>query len=332
MPDAIWPACFPDSNGQVYLRGHVTLDPVPAVGGSLLALLPVDSTGACGCTPVPDAGKQGNNVIATTTAIAYPRNTPNIPDVCIVRLLVSNYLPVDVNLDLVINKTDTDLVEHSPYYSFDLTAPSTCPQNSDLQHVCGRADVNFDGFVNQLDTTAITQSAVLGTHVPCGGVYATAFSCGSTRRAPLTPAVDISLDSIVYFNNDGNFGQPETRRRTAAEGGVLQTILMDYQHWHGELMSLRNAVDVGFEEVKHEVSVVDYKVSVGLSTVRSEVSSVRSELEESHASHAAVAKRVASHERTLRAPADPRELLAALSVAVGGVVLCGALVYAFARR
>ncbi len=26
----VYPACFPDTNGQVFLRGHVSLFPVPA--------------------------------------------------------------------------------------------------------------------------------------------------------------------------------------------------------------------------------------------------------------------------------------------------------------
>ena len=87
MRDAPFPACFPDSSGQVYLRGHLTLDPMPALGGSTLALLPLNGQGDCACTPVSDAGEQGNNV-ATTTAIAYSRDRPNVPDVCIVRLLI----------------------------------------------------------------------------------------------------------------------------------------------------------------------------------------------------------------------------------------------------
>merc|ERR1712065_68981 len=68
---------------------------------------------------------------------------------------------------------------------------------------CGRVDVNRDGRVNQLDATSLTQSAQLGQNVSCGGIYATDFSCGSTRSAPITPAMGISLDSITYFESAG---------------------------------------------------------------------------------------------------------------------------------
>merc|ERR1712065_70160 len=60
---------------------------------------------------------------------------------------------------------------------------------------CGRADVNRDGSVNPLDETSILQSAPFGTSVTCGAVYATDFSCGSTRRYTLNP--------VFYRNDDG---------------------------------------------------------------------------------------------------------------------------------
>jgi len=292
--EAIWPACFPDINGQVYLRGHVTLDPVPAVGGSLLAVFPKNSQGQCACTPVPDAGTHDNNVITTTTALAYPRNTPNKPDVCIVRLLISLYLPVDVNLDLVVNKTDIDLVQRSPYYNFILSDPSTCPNNTEGFRDCGRVDVNRDGFVNQLDTTSIDQSAnttLGGLSAPCGGVFAIAFSCGSTRSAPLTPALGISLDSIVYFDNDGVHGTVTTRQRSVADIRVLGEILTDFEHLHTEVAALKG--DVRAQDATLE-----------------------------------------QHTRALRhaLPVNQREVLAGVSVAVGGIVLCGIMVYFIAKR
>ena len=46
-PTDVFPACFPDINGQVFLRGHVKLTPVPAVGGALLGILPRDRRGVC---------------------------------------------------------------------------------------------------------------------------------------------------------------------------------------------------------------------------------------------------------------------------------------------
>jgi hypothetical protein len=297
------------------------------------------------CTPIPDPNTLSNNVIATTTALAYPRDTPNLADVCIVRLLISQYMPIDVNLDLVVNDTDINLVEDSQYYTFNLTAPSRCPQNSDLQYICGRVDVNFDGFVNQLDTTAITQSATLGTRLPCGGVYSTAFSCGSTRRAPLTPAVDISFDSIVYFNNDGLIGattpQPLAKRRATLERGVMETILVDFEHMHNELLSLRNVVDykvaavdrrvdAKVAAVKHDVAVMDDKMFAVKSEVMSEVHAVESKVTSRVGS---VAARVERHDRALSSgPSSPRELFAAISVTIGAIALCGAVVYAIARR
>jgi hypothetical protein len=267
-------------------------------------------------------------IIATTTALAYPRDTPNMADVCIVRLLISQYLPVDVNLDLVINQTDVNIVEDSLYYNFNVQASSTCPQNNDLQRMCGRADVNFDGSVNQLDATAITQSAALGTRVPCGGVYATAFSCGSTRRAPLTPAVDISFDSIVYFNNDGLFGTTTplspAKRRAETERTVMETILVDFEHMHSELETLRNTVGVVDQKVE---SKSDRQEVVA---VRQEVQAARKEF---RAEFGSVASRVQHHDRVLSSgPASPRELFAAISVTVGAIALCGAIAHALARR
>jgi hypothetical protein len=171
----------------------VTLVPVPAVGGSLLAIVPLDPERNCSCTP------EETNVIATTTALAFTRNQPNIADVCMVRLLIDNDVFADVNLDNIVDGLDVHMVENSTYFSLSPLAPSKC----DFATGCGREDVNKDGKVDQLDSTSITQSAILGTNVTCGGIYATAFSCGSTRKAPLTPAVSISLDTISYFSDDG---------------------------------------------------------------------------------------------------------------------------------
>jgi len=80
----VFPACFPDLNGQVYLRGHVSLFPVPAVGGGLLTILPLDPEGNCSCTP------EDNDVIVSTTGLSYPRT--GITEVCIVRLLIDKHI------------------------------------------------------------------------------------------------------------------------------------------------------------------------------------------------------------------------------------------------
>ena len=183
------------------------MSPVPAFGGNLLGLFPQNAKGECMCTPKPDPGLRDNTVIATTTALAYPRDAVSglSADVCIVRLLISQYIRPDINMDLVVNATDLGLVYSSPYFDIDPGAPSKCPQVG-VRRACGPADVNQDDRVNQLDATSITQSLFLGSNVTCGGVYATAFSCGSSRKAPLTPALEISLDSIVWFNDDGLLG------------------------------------------------------------------------------------------------------------------------------
>jgi hypothetical protein len=338
--DEEFPACFPDINGQVYLRGHLSLSPVPATGGSLLAIFPQDKKGECSCTPRPDAGTMGNDVIATTTAIAYPLNRPNIPDVCIVRLLISQSVPVDVNRDFVVNEQDIALVMNSTYYNFDISSPSTCPI-VDNQRICGRADVNFDGHVNQLDVTAITQSAnvTLGTNVTCGGVFATAFSCGSSRSAPLTPAIDISFDSIMYFNNDGEYAPANNRKRGigAADSSLLRTILLDYEHMQSEIVSLKSetialkseniALSCKLDsEVKH--------LDSGLKKHDSSIKSLDSDVKQHDSSIKSLDSDVKQHDRTLRIalPAEKRDVIAGVSVTFAGVVFCGALVLFLAKR
>jgi hypothetical protein len=323
-PDAIWPACFPDVNGQVYLRGHVTLAPVPSLGGGLLGMFRRDSKGACACTPLPDLSTQGNDVITTTTALAYPRDTPNKPDVCIVRLLVSLYMPVDVNLDQVVNATDVNLVQASPYYDIILSDLSKCPAAPDGTRMCGRADVNGDGFVNQLDQTSISQSAdyMRGVPLPCGGIYATAFSCGSNRAAPLTPAVSISLDSIVYFNNDGEFGSVSpVRKRAAAISDLTERVLVIFDNLQSELHDFQSVVNNRFDTVRSEVDMV-----------RSEVDMVRSEVDTKVAAvDTKFGIKLSTCERR-SSRSSQRQTLVGVSFVVGAVVLCGAVIYRLAQR
>jgi hypothetical protein len=258
----VWPACFADLNGQVFLRGHVTLSPVPAVGGAVLALLPEDAAGVCVCTPKPDPGTRGNTVLATTTALAYPRDNPNVPDVCIVRLLISQYLPPDVNGDFVVNFTDLSLIYGSTYYSMDPLAASKCPLVGTV-NVCGPIDVNMDGKVNQLDATSITQSLYLGSNVTCGGVYATAFSCGSTRSAPLTPAVGISLDSIVWFSDDGLLGRVnpllnvQSKRFAKRDDSLVYEILTQVESLQHHFLELDGKFDNKLGQVDSKFGQVD---------------------------------------------------------------------------
>ncbi len=232
------------------MRGHVNMSPVPALGGGVIALFPFDLQGKCMCTPKPDPGLLDNNIITTTTAMAYPRDLGvDVADVCIVRLLISQYLPCDVNSDLVVNQTDLDIVYSSPFFAIDPQAPSRCPLVRG-RHVCGVVDVNRDGKVNQLDSTSITQSLFMGSNVTCGGVYALAFSCGSSRRAPLTPALDISLDNIVFFSDDGLMGNitaftnyPAKRslssRSVRTEDSLLTTVMDQIEKIENENHELR---------------------------------------------------------------------------------------------
>ena len=174
------------------------MSPVPSRGGNLVAILPLDAEGKCSCSP------EERDVITSTTALAFPDPLDrNVFELCIVRLLIDTFVFSDVNEDKFINETDTLLIALSPYYSLNpaVSAPSLCPIAS--PESCGRVDVNRDGRVNQLDITSVLQSATLGTAVPCGGVYASEFSCGSSRKAPLVPAIGISLDNIQYFSDDG---------------------------------------------------------------------------------------------------------------------------------
>merc|ERR1711991_935812 len=152
---------------------------------------------------------------------------------------IEKYVRTDCNRDLVINFTDVMLVETSPFYSFRPNATSKCPPSG-----CGPVDINQDGRVDQLDSTAITQSAVLGTNVSCGGVYATAFSCESTRGAPITPAVDISYDTVVYFSDDGLIVEglelEHAFSRRVARDPMMDTLVMKIQNLEEENKQLRD--------------------------------------------------------------------------------------------
>jgi len=347
-PDAIFPACFPDIDGQVYLRGHVTLTTDPGVGSGLLGILPKNSSGSCACTPQPDFGTHNNNVIVTTTALAYPTLTPNIPDVCIVRLLISLYLPVDVNQDLVVNQTDYNLVLTSPYYDSVVRNTSKCPVGSDGTMACGRADVNFDGFVNDEDTRAISQSVnyQAGVPIPCGGVYATAFSCGSARSAPQVPAVGISLDSIVYFNNDGQFGVvSSSRKRAALDRKFVETVLVDFEHLHHEVLDFRSDASRKVAAVKSKMAVVDARtvaVRAEADEVGSKVAEIDTKLESQVSEVFSEVRKVSSkigakvdqHEQALRRaqPVSPHEMIVGAAVAAGVVIVSGALVYFMTDR
>lgn len=249
MADAVWtplsplgtviipgvevPACFVDSLGMVQLRGHATMTIVPARGGGLIGALPVAQDGSCPCTPFP------NQIILTTTALAeLPESSP---DVCIVRLLASMQVAADVNLDRVVDDTDTQLILSSPFFSVNASLATGCDGQP-----CGRVDVNNDGSVNMLDVTSVMQSLPNGTAVPCGALYATAFSCGSSRSAPLTPALQISMDAINFPNTGGQLSTASSLRRRDSENAIvkrhqwmLEEIVVELEHTKAEVAEMK---------------------------------------------------------------------------------------------
>jgi len=194
--------CYTSSGGEVFLRGHVTMNPVPTVGGQLIAIVPQNPTGTCYCSPPQ------YSVIGTTTALSYPPGgSLGTPDVCIIRVTLSKDVPADVNQDGVINQFDIDAITNF-----------VGPCNGPTLDPCGRPDVNKDGLVDTLDKVAVQQSA-FGQNVTCGALYATAFSCGSTRANPVAATNGISLDTIEFLNNVGL--NPTIARRTSAELTVM---------------------------------------------------------------------------------------------------------------
>lgn len=228
----VFPACFADPAGQVRLRGHVDVAPVSATGGLLIAAFPYDANGDCSCTP------EANELIATTSAIVFPRNpplNPSVPDICVVRLSIDRVLPPDVNQDGYINQDDVTAIQTDPNWSSQL-APAPCGA------ACGPADVNRDGLVNYQDEVSVTQSAFLGQHVPCGGVYATQFACGSSQQWPIIPSYRLSLDSILYLNDDGIsiMGAPFMHQTRDAEVQSLRRLVEEQGSQIQELKDLVN--------------------------------------------------------------------------------------------
>ena len=139
---------------------------------------------------------------------------------------------------MVVDSKDVNAIFQSQYWAPLPSMESRCNLTNGKRQ-CGRVDVNQDGKVNQLDVTSVVMSARLGTKVPCGGVYATSFSCGSTRRAPLTPAIDVSFDSVVYFADDGLIGSTSslnTRRglhlMSAATPLSFRIFLVEVENLH----------------------------------------------------------------------------------------------------
>jgi hypothetical protein len=165
----------------------------------------------------------------------------------------------DVNLDQRIDQLDLDAVTASPYWT--LGNVSLCPIDpSTQQRNCGRADVNRDGSVDIQDQISITQSSFLGSDVSCGAVYSTMFSCGSTRSAPITPALAISLDSIVYFDQTGLDGVEGTlthakRAVRARMESLDHQILSELEYLNSQDDRLAHAAKLEEEALNKELSI-----------------------------------------------------------------------------
>jgi len=256
--DDVEPACTNTRTGEITLRGHVTLSPVPAIGGMLIGILPRDSsTGECPCS----LQDNGFEVIGTTTGLAFSNATGNaeIPDVCIVRLLVSRVTRYDVTRDFIIDADDVRAIRNDPAYVSNPNGPSNCTGS------CGVADVNLDGKVNQFDATAVTE-AVSSTRFPvdvrCGAVQSTAFSCGSTRASPLVPAVGISLDTIKYFDNDGTLASKKKRsKRDSIDSSELDELLKRADSFvaRDELQQITVSVDTLEAQLENYVPKSDFE-------------------------------------------------------------------------
>jgi hypothetical protein len=337
-PDEVWPACFPDINGQVFLRGHINLSPVPAWGGGVLALFPQDKHGNCVCTPKPDPGLQDNTIVATTTALAYPRDISVVDsaDVCIVRLLISEFVRPDVNHDRWVDQLDLDLIYGSKFFNIDPSAASLCPKVG-VRRMCGAVDVNQDGRVNQLDATSVTQSVWLGTNTTCGGVYASAFSCGSSRRAPLTPALDISLDSIVWFRDDGLLGdtnrlinQQFKRERSESakkDSEMLSSILDELERMDQENKELKEklqATDAKTAKLEFETAKLD--ANLDFKTAKLEFKTAKLE-----AATADLQSKSAMHDKAISRFSKSPELLSEVAVSVCVVLAASLALFAWKR-
>jgi len=288
------PACTVDEEGNIFTRGHINLSPVPAVGGQLLTILPV-IPGGCPCSP------ETFDVIGTTTALA--ENPGTSPDVCMVRVQISRTVRADVNLDLVINSLDTNAIQTSPFFnsnSSDLNSWCRNPAGPVGTPVpCGRVDVNQDGRVNFLDVSSVLGAAPNGTSVQCGAIYATAFSCGSNRSAPLTPAVGISLDTIQYFNDDG-------------------------------IINTKRSMDNKWNHITVQVDTLSAKVvdiEQSLEATRQQVVSTRSEV------HARLEQQEVRQKQQARAaPKNAVSVTPMSAIIAFGVVICAACVALFAAR
>jgi hypothetical protein len=329
----------------VFLRGHINLSPVPAWGGGVLALFPQDKNGNCVCTPKPDPGLQDNTIVATTSALAYPRDISVVDsaDVCIVRLLISEFVRPDVNQDRWVDSLDLDLIYGSAFFNIDPSAASLCPKVG-VRRVCGAVDVNQDGRVNQLDATSVTQSVWLGTNTTCGGVYASAFSCGSSRRAPLTPALDISLDSIVWFRDDGLLGdtnrlinQQFKRERSESakkDSEMLSSILDELERMDQENKELKEklqATDAKTSKLEFKTAKLDANLDFKTAKLEFKTAKLEAATADLKSTTADLQSKSAIHDKAISRFSKSPELLLELMVSLCVVLAASLCLFAWTR-
>ena len=343
-PGSTFPACFTDTNGQVFLRGQVRLNPVPLAGGLLIGVLPSNSDNECKCTP------EEKDLITTTTALAFPPNGGS-PDVCIVRLLISSEVSWDFNKDLVVDVGDMIIVEDAPEWNDNVNDPTiTCFANT-TEPFCNGRDLNQDGRVNLLDTTTMTNSFALGTSVRCGAVYATDFSCGSTRQAPLQPAVSVSLDTIQYFNDDGlllHAGIMSMNRRSNANAGLVTSILVEFEQMRSENAEIKSE-NAEIKSENAEIKSENAEIKAENAEIKSENAEIKSEIDEVKSENAKLEAKVDTKasksefetfqsrfsgvlESTRLIKTSSNSLVVDMIASVAAVVACALLVFVIAKR
>jgi len=175
----------------------------------------------CPCSP-NGTFLDPTNVFVSTTGLALPFQAANFqgvdaniePDVCIIRVLISRQLEIDVDLNGIYNFSDVIAITSTNFYQFGIYCG----------YDCGRPDVNKDGYVSSEDATLVLQALpgiIEGVDIHCGGIYATDFSCGSSMAAPETISYGISIDNILYFQEGGSF---ESKRRSAEREQLVDLV------------------------------------------------------------------------------------------------------------
>jgi hypothetical protein len=228
-----------------------------------------------------------------------------------------------------VDGTDILIVEDAPEWNDNINDPTiTCFANT-TEPFCNGTDLNQDGRVNLLDTTTITNDFVLGTSVRCGAVYATDFSCGSTRQAPLQPAVSVSLDTIQYFNDDGlllHAGMMPMNRRSNVNSRFVDSILVEFEEMRTELVTLK-AADSEIKSELQTLEAADAKLEANMAT-KAEVDSKASktDFETFQSRFSGVL------ESTRLIKTSSNSLVVDMIASVAAVMACALLVFVIAKR